>query len=317
MITIVIPVFNSEKYLEQTLESIVKQTIFSDISVVLVNDGSTDNSLAICQTYADRFSNITVYTIENSGVSVARSYGLSKVKTAYVGFCDADDIIEATMYEKLLHDLQTYDVDIATTDMLYIDLDGKAIKKRPEQIIHLKNQKDCMVSFFTSGMMDNSLCNKLFKTEKCRDIHITNNLRIGEDMYFLFKVLQNSHSMLLNTTYTGYHYIFRQTSAMKSGFSDRFYDAVVVAQKMVDEVALEHQPLAQAKLVHEQCKLVHLMYTHQQTHQKEYRTLLQAIKRYPILKNKQLFDKNIFLSIMLMKIHPLLYAMVKKRKGSS
>ena len=111
LISIIVPVYNVEKYLSKCIDSIINQT-YKNIEIILIDDGSTDSSGAICDKYALVDSRIHVLHIENSGVSNARNVGLNHATGDYIGFVDSDDYIEPNMYELLLEELIADDVDV-------------------------------------------------------------------------------------------------------------------------------------------------------------------------------------------------------------
>ena len=100
LISIVVPVYNCEQYISECIDSILGQT-YTNIQLILVDDGSTDNSLAICENYLDRDRRVLLISQENLGVSMARNAGLDAAEGAYIGFVDSDDFIDRKMYEKL------------------------------------------------------------------------------------------------------------------------------------------------------------------------------------------------------------------------
>ena len=110
-VSIIIPIYNTEKYLKQCLDSVVNQTL-KDIQVILVNDGSKDESPAIAKEYADRYDYVEYYSQENGGSAKARNHGLEYAKGEYVGFIDSDDWIELDMFDKLYNAASNYDADI-------------------------------------------------------------------------------------------------------------------------------------------------------------------------------------------------------------
>ncbi len=115
MISVIIPVYNTEKYLPRCIESVLAQT-YRDLDIILVDDGSSDNSGKICDEYAEKDGRVHVFHKENGGVSSARNLGLEKAReksSEYIGFIDADDWIEPEMYEKLLNVLIETNSDIA------------------------------------------------------------------------------------------------------------------------------------------------------------------------------------------------------------
>ena len=112
MISVIVTVYNEEKYLKQCMESICGQT-YGNLEIIIVNDGSTDQSAKICDAFAGKDSRITVIHKENGGPVSARKAGLSSAHGRYITFIDGDDWIEDTMYEKLLKCLEEYHTDVA------------------------------------------------------------------------------------------------------------------------------------------------------------------------------------------------------------
>ncbi|MEL7647197.1 MAG: glycosyltransferase [Sedimentibacter sp.] len=106
-VSVIVPVYNVEKYLSRCLDSILSQTM-RDIEIILVNDGSKDSSLEICRSYAEKDSRIVVIDKKNEGVSVARNAGIDAAKGTYVGFVDPDDWIEPRMYESMYNTIEKY-----------------------------------------------------------------------------------------------------------------------------------------------------------------------------------------------------------------
>lgn len=111
-ISIVVPVYNAEKYIARCIESLIGQT-YQNIEVVLVNDSSTDNSEEVCQRFADKDSRVKLFTKNNEGAGIARNYGIEKASGQLLGFCDADDYVAPDMFEKLINALDNNNCDIA------------------------------------------------------------------------------------------------------------------------------------------------------------------------------------------------------------
>jgi glycosyltransferase involved in cell wall biosynthesis len=111
-LSIIVPIYNKEKYLVECIESVLTQT-YSDFELILVNDGSTDSSGEICDRYAVRDSRVKVCHKTNGGVSSARNAGVDVSSGEYLGFVDADDMLVSRMYEVLVANLEQYDADIS------------------------------------------------------------------------------------------------------------------------------------------------------------------------------------------------------------
>ncbi len=123
LISIIIPVYNVEKYLEECIESCINQT-YRNIEIILINDGSTDNSLEICQKYANIDNRIIVKSISNSGVAHARNVGIGVSKGDYITFIDSDDFVDKRYCELMYKVLEERKADIACCTSYYLQNDN-------------------------------------------------------------------------------------------------------------------------------------------------------------------------------------------------
>ena len=129
-VSIIVPVYNMEKYLRECLDSLVNQTL-KDIEIICINDGSKDNSLEILNEYSQKDSRIKVINKENEGQGVARNLGISKAQGEFIGFVDPDDWVELDMYEKMYNQAKTLDSEIVICDHTrYSEFDQKSWKPR-------------------------------------------------------------------------------------------------------------------------------------------------------------------------------------------
>ena len=117
-VSVIVPIYNKEKYLHDCLNSIIGQTLDS-IEIILVDDGSTDKSKDICQEYLNKDSRISYYYQENEGLASARQTGIELAKGEYIGFIDGDDWIDLEMYEKMYSKAKEYDADVVFCNRMY------------------------------------------------------------------------------------------------------------------------------------------------------------------------------------------------------
>ena len=122
-VSIIIPVYNVEKYLKKCLDSVVNQTL-KDIEIIVVNDGSPDNSQKIIDEYAKKYSQIASYTKENGGLSDARNYGIKKSKGKYLAFIDSDDFIDHDMIKKMYNKAVKENLDIVVCNSVEVYENG-------------------------------------------------------------------------------------------------------------------------------------------------------------------------------------------------
>ena len=187
LVSIIVPIYNVQQYLEECLESIVAQT-YKNIEVILVDDGSTDLCPTICDKYATKDPRIKVIHKKNEGLYAARKDGISVATGEYVGFVDADDYIELDMYEMLLQYAELYNVDVVGSGV--IDSSKKDRHRFPyfEEGLYkdsrfISDILPCMIftgDFFQSGINE-YLCNKLFRKE-CIVRHQSREVNPGQEI---------------------------------------------------------------------------------------------------------------------------------------
>lgn len=160
LISIIIPIYNTEKYLEECLESLIAQT-YRNIELVLVNDGSTDRSLSICEAYASRYPFIKVYSQKNAGQGSARNFGISKCSGAYVMFVDSDDWVDRELVQKLYENIKVSDSNVAVCNFMKTYMDKFDCYYRLEEKISsgrtivLAKEKDLLnsISVYACGKL--------------------------------------------------------------------------------------------------------------------------------------------------------------------
>nr|MCR5719035.1 glycosyltransferase [Lachnospiraceae bacterium] len=164
-ISIIVPVYNTAKYLERCLDSLTNQT-YKDIEIVIVDDGSTDSSGAICDEYAAKDHRIKVIHTDNHGSSSARNTGIKESTGEYIGFCDSDDISQPEMYETLIKGIEKYCVSMAQVGRKEVTPEGEFL---PDICTPPKEDtKEKSLELFKEMLMhrgDCSFCTKLFKRE--------------------------------------------------------------------------------------------------------------------------------------------------------
>lgn len=213
LISILIPVYNAESYLPTCLESIVNQT-YSNLQVVVVDDGSKDASLKVAQEYANKFPYIKVYHQENAGVAVARNALLARAEGEYVLFVDADDWIEKDMIAFLQNKANEYKADIVTCGMVIND----GAVGHAASVVELWEQDRAVKEFLRHVSFNGSLCNKLIKTSLLHNLKFHCGISYGEDALFVWYVLQRAKRVLI-TDKVLYHYRMNEGSISHAKWS--------------------------------------------------------------------------------------------------
>lgn len=220
-LSIIMPVYNAEKYLRRALDSVFFQT-YPVYEVICVDDGSTDKSLDILNEYAKRDARFKVFHKENAGLVNTRKIGLSKVTGTYVTYVDPDDFIEKTMYEEMMGFAQKYHADLITSGLIRDYGSSKVInEEKIERGVYTENSFRSVLkllidtnSFYSTGILP-SLCNKIFRTEKLRCVqnNVDDRIRVGEDDAVVYPYLFRSNSIVVcGKSY--YHYCIRENGSI-------------------------------------------------------------------------------------------------------
>ena len=183
-ITVVVPIYNAEQYLERCLKSIVEQT-YENLEIILVNDGSSDKSLEICERFKANDERITIINKENGGVSSARNRGIEAATGKYIIFIDADDYIEKDMFAILEDDLIKNKVDISICGFRTVDANGNILSVSQPMDEKYFDAKTFRRNLFSDKYYRNLIWNKLFKLEIIKE----NNIRFREDIHINENVL--------------------------------------------------------------------------------------------------------------------------------
>lgn len=217
MVSIIVPVFNAEKYLEKCIESIVFQS-YGDLEVLLVDDGSTDNSSKICEFYRSKDCRIKVFHQQNKGVSAARNYGLSNASGKYIMFVDSDDYLEANAVEKVVHANENVNSDVVIFNYYKV---GVVKKEKCDPVITgLKTKEQFIDECFQNlnTVYYYKIYNKLYKRQSIIEnkIFFPEDKNIGEDLRFNLNYFSVCRSFFMINDYLYNYRIDNNQSIMHS-----------------------------------------------------------------------------------------------------
>ncbi|MBP3692698.1 MAG: glycosyltransferase [Clostridia bacterium] len=219
LISVIIPVYNSEKYLESCINSVLNQTYFN-LEIILVNDGSTDSSANICDAFAQKDSRIKVIHKQNGGQADARNKALDIAQGEYIGFVDSDDTVAPEMYEKLYSAINEYDCTVAMCGRYNVDETSKQLTAifSCEYVRKWKNN-EAIKRFLIWDGIDGSPCDKLFSRSVIANLRFPLGL-ICEDIPFVYNVLKNTKEIIHIGT-PMYNYLQRSGSSSHSNITDK------------------------------------------------------------------------------------------------
>lgn len=227
-VSIIVPVYNSEKYIGKTLNSVLSQT-YKNIEVIVIDDGSTDKSGEIVKSFEQNDERLQYFRIENGGPSNARNIGIAKATGKYVGFCDSDDIISPQMYEKLVSYIEKAEADIALCD-IYTERDGKCFGFPWEdgKVFNKEEIASELIASMVGKQGDDSseislwgsVVRCLFKKEIIEelDLKFPVDIHFAEDLVFTLNYLRKCKRAIICDEPL-YYYVCNTDSIMHSFFS--------------------------------------------------------------------------------------------------
>ena len=239
-VSIIIPVYNTEKYLKRCLNSVINQTL-KDIEILIVLDGSNDKSINICNEYKKNDGRILIFEKENEGLGLTRNYGLQRASGEYVAFLDSDDFVDLDFYEKMFNSASKNNAEIAIGEFKYHTYDNKVYQT---SICTLSDKKLNNPKDYLYSMLGKESYQKIgMSVWKClykRKFLLENNILflsereyISEDICFNFLVFELAKKAIsVHNTY--YYYCYNTVSLSHSYRKDRFEKTKKLIKKIVE-----------------------------------------------------------------------------------
>ena len=277
-ISVVIPVYNVEKYLDKCIESIIRQT-YKKFEVILIDDGSTDSSGKLCDNWADKDSRIQVIHQKNRGSSAARNEGIRSATGEFLVFIDSDDYISEHLFE---HFIQTMDrnTDWALCRYEYISSDSvskiyEIVDNTEFDLDSSQKKVDFLLNILLQYKINFELWGKCFRTSLIQENHLLmpEGIHLAEDMYFCTLYTCVAKNMKI-VDYVGYHYIEHGESVMRKANENLYLD-------MMNELVLHLYQEAEGRnwdFLLEEMPMIHGMYMNQQ-YQKMYLGMERASEK--------------------------------------
>lgn len=243
-ISIIVPVYNVEKYLNKCIESILSQS-FTDFELLLIDDGSTDSSGKICDEYAAKYDHIVVIHKENGGVSSARNLGLSLAQGEYVGFIDSDDYVDSEMYKTLFENIEHYKADISICGFKVIDEDINKVERVQDSgkltVLDQKGLVACETDMPWSIRLDT--INKLFRKKAIDGLRFDETLKCAEDTLFLHQaIMKMKKGVFIEKPF--YINIRHAGSAMRGRLNPiHYYESYYIDERIYQDIKKNYSDL--------------------------------------------------------------------------
>ena len=237
MISVIVPAFNVESTIIRTLDSILAQT-YSEIEVIVVDDGSADETGKVIDIYASQHKQVMVTHTKNQGVTAARLAGVTQASGEWIGFVDGDDEIESDMYELLLKNAEQYGADIAHCGYQMVFADGRVSYFHNTGCLVQQDRTTGLKDLLDGSMVEPGLCNKLFRKTLFQSLlHTTvmdRSIKINEDLLMNYILFSNANMSVFQDI-CKYHYLVRSTSASRASLNQyKIFDPIRVKQLILD-----------------------------------------------------------------------------------
>jgi len=230
LISVIVPVYKTERLLNRCVESLVNQT-YKNLEIILIDDGSPDNCPKMCDEWAEKDKRIKVFHLENSGVANARNTALKQASGSYIAFADSDDYLEPDMYERLINAAERHSADIVMC--AYQINDESRGTDRLRAVPKNKAIKCICMGDYNYGV----LWNKLYKNSIVKGIEMP-DLKYSEDLVFNFSAFCNA-KIIAQSDLKLYHYYQNDESAVHKTFDKSNYDAVKARKTIFEKVSSE------------------------------------------------------------------------------
>ena len=228
MISVIVPVYNVESYLKECLESIQKQT-YTNFEVILINDGSTDNSKEICEEYCKKDTRFHLKNQENQGQSIARNRGVAESTGEFIVFIDSDDIVKFDLLTQLKKHMSD-GIDIVECNKTE---DIKCLNSEEKEIdVKELDSNEALYQCFNHGVSWSPVA-KLYRRKIVEKVPFLENL-IYEDFYTGIVSLKYIHKMR-KINYIGYYYRYHTSSTMNQNYSEKNLDIFKVGEKLLED----------------------------------------------------------------------------------
>lgn len=222
LISVIVPIYKVEKYLDRCVESIVNQT-YKNLEIILVDDGSPDNCPQICDNWAEKDNRIKVVHKENGGLSDARNTGMPFVTGEIISFIDSDDWIELDMFEKMLDRMREDDSDIVSCGVKWVEENGEIIRD-VTAADGVLDTKSSMKELINDGKIKQHVWNKLYKFDLIKDIPFEKG-KYHEDVFWSYQIVGKAKKVSI-VKESFYKYVQRANSIMGESYSAKRLDAL-------------------------------------------------------------------------------------------
>lgn len=238
-VSIIIPIYNTGKYLNKCVDSLLNQTL-QEVEIIMVDDGSNEETATICDEQAARDSRIKVFHKQNEGVSIARNYALERATGKYIGFVDSDDWVDTFMFQTLVNVLESQDVDVVYCDATTVWDDGRTELDTFSTLSSSVALETSSLSPRTLCQLAGSTCRGLFKSSTLREYNICfpEGLKFSEDRIFNLLVL--SHTSRIYYLKKSFYFRYMRNDSCVNSYHHDAASIVLRSSSIMQQLVSEH-----------------------------------------------------------------------------
>lgn len=286
LISIIVPVYNAESFIVQTIASLRNQS-YENIEILLIDDGSTDNSLDICYKFEKKDPRIQVFHKKNEGVSATRNFGINKSSGKYLMFVDSDDFIDTNTIKLFLNLKEKYNADLTVFGMRRVNDNLETTYTFQHKFQYFQDQQKIVTEAIPNLLMTEALspvCTNVYSSEiiKNNNIYFNEKLELGEDLLFNYNYIRKISSIIISNEIT-YNYRIHSQQTLTTKLHPHKYEMLMYVNTSIRKMAMEDK---QYHIISDELNKIRI------------KNIYSVIKDYIKIKNKQLTDKNHIKSII-------------------
>ena len=286
LISVVVPVYNVKDYVEKCLSCILNQT-YSNLEILIFDDGSTDGSLEICRHIAEKNKRVHLKELKHKGVSYVRNLGVAEARGDYLVFIDSDDFVDLNYVEELYRAAVTTGASIAVCSCCRIKVDEKPPKRKAFPIIEILNREQAMKELVKDQKILSTVCMKIFEREVYKQLQFPEG-RVYEDLSVMYSIIDQADKITY-TEYTRYYYVFRRDSICNNVYNENSMDLFIASKQFLRFIKKKYPELMQMqylKCIRNAVSILYRMMLSGRCDKKVKQILLKEIR-----KGKSLFLK--------------------------
>ena len=309
-ISVIIPVYNMEKYLNRCINSVINQT-YKNLEIILVNDGSTDNSADICNYFLNKDSRIKVINKKNGGLSDARNAGIAIASGEYISFLDSDDWIDLDYYEVLYKSIVENNADIAIIGFLWVK-ENKFYKPPFYLENRILTSKEAIKELAKDEFLTSHAWNKLFKREFFNDIKFPYG-RTYEDVFIMHKIFSQAKKILIISDFK-YYYYMHNDSIIHTPKAKNLIDKFFAFKSRYNDLRDEYTDIEYNMIKSIYNVVIEILYVHplNSDAKNKYKSEIKEIKKF--ISNKSIMNK-LGIKGKLLNISPKLFGIIRNNRN--